>query len=148
MSRLLALSANTFREAIRDRILYSLLFFAGLVLLGSLAVEHITLGDQEKVVRSFAFGAIRFVGILIALFLGVSLVHKELERKTIYTIASKPIPRGSFLVGKYLGLMSVLALEIIVMALLYIGLTSLAQGLPGVSFWIGLLLLMMALIRW
>ena len=145
MSRLLALSANTFREAIRDRILYSLLFFAGLVLLGSLAVEHITLGDQEKVVRSFAFGAIRFFGILIALFLGVSLVHKELERKTIYTIASKPIPRGSFLIGKYLGLMAVLALEIIVMAFLYIGLTSLAQGLPGMSFWSGMLLLMMEL---
>ena len=145
MKRLYALSSNTFREAIRDRILYSLLFFAALVLLGSLAMEHISLGDREKVVRSFAFGAIRFFGILIALFLGVSLVHKELERKTIYTIISKPIPRGSFLIGKYLGLMTVLALEVFVMALLYIGLTGITQALPTLPFWSALLLLMLEL---
>jgi len=145
MNRLLALSSNTFREAIRDRILYSLLFFAVLVILGSLATEHISLGDREKVVRSFAFGAVRFFGILIALFLGVSLVHKELERKTIYTIASKPIPRGTFLVGKYLGLMAVLALEVLIMAVLYLGLTGLTQGLPSLPFWTAVLLLLLEL---
>lgn len=145
MNRLLALSSNTFREAIRDRILYSLLFFAALVLFGSLAMEHISLGDREKVVRSFAFGSIRFFGILIALFLGVSLVHKELERKTIYTIASKPIPRGSFLIGKYLGLMAVLALEVLIMAILYLGLTALTQGLPGLPFWTAVVMLMLEL---
>jgi ABC-type transport system involved in multi-copper enzyme maturation permease subunit len=145
MNRLLALSSNTFREAIRDRILYSLLFFAALVLLGSLAMEQISLGDREKVVRSFAFGAIRFFGILIALFLGVSLVHKELERKTIYTIASKPIHRGTFLVGKYLGLMAVLALEVLIMAVLYLGLTGLTQGMPTLPFWTAILMLMLEL---
>ena len=140
-----ALAANTFREAVRDRVLYSLLFFAVLVLMASLAVENITIGDQEKVVRSFAYGAIRLFGAMIALFLGVSLVYKELERKTIYTIVSKPIPRWLFLFGKYLGLMAVLVLEILAMAALYAILMSLTQGAPGAPFYTALLMLVVEL---
>jgi len=141
MQRIRALALNTFRESIRDRILYSLLFFAALVLMASLAVENITIGDQEKVVRSFAFGGIRFFGVLIALFLGVGLVYKELERKTIYTILSKPIPRWLFILGKYTGLMAVLAVEIAVMALLYVLLIGLTQGAPPASFYMAILML-------
>ena len=145
MTRLRALASNTFKEAIRDRVLYSLLFFAVLVLMGSLAVENITIGDQEKVVRSFAFGAMRFFSALMALFLGVGLVYKELERKTIYTIASKPIPRWLFLMGKFTGLMAVLAVLLGAMALLYVLLMGLSQGMPAHSFYIALLLLFVEL---
>ena len=145
MTRLLALASNTFKEAIRDRVLYSLLFFAVLVLVGSLAVENITIGDQEKVVRSFAFGAMRFFSAIMALFLGVGLVYKELERKTIYTIASKPIPRWLFLMGKFTGLMAVLAVQLGAMALLYVLLMGLSQGLPSESFYSALFLLFVEL---
>ena len=145
MSRLLALAANTFREAIRDRILVSILFFAVLILMVSLATSEITIGDGDKVVRSVAQGAIRLVGSGIALFLGVGLVYKELERKTIYTIASKPIPRWLFLLGKYLGLMGVLAIQIALMALVYVLLMWAQQGFPQSSVFVSWYMLLLEL---
>lgn len=151
MSRLLALALNTFREAVRDRVLYSILFFGVGVILLSLAMEEITIGDQAKVVRSVGQGAIDLFGSLIAMFLGVSLVWKELDKKTIYTILSKPIPRWMFIVGKYLGLMLTLTVEVAVLLAIYCGLMVAVQGFPpGVVFVsTGMLLLeLMLLCAW
>jgi len=145
MNRLLAIASNTFRETIRDKILYSIIFFAFIVILGSVAMEEITIGDQDKVVRSMAQGAIRLFGSVIALFLGVGLVYKELERKTIYTIASKPIPRWIFVLGKYTGLLWVLALELALMALLYTVMMWSRQGAPHSSVYISWVMLYMEL---
>ncbi len=138
MRRLLAIAHNTWREAIRDRILYSILFFAALIIAASVLMQEITIGDADKVVRSVALGAIRFFGSVIALFLGIGLVWKELERKTIYTIASKPIPRWLFILGKYLGLMGVILTNLALMSVLYAVVIGLQQGLPGVSVWVSL----------
>ncbi len=147
-SQLFALATNTFREAIRDRILYSLLFFAGLLLLVALAMQEFTIGDQDKVVRSAALGAIRLFGSVISIFLGIGLVYKEIERKTIYTIASKPLSRWLFVLGKYLGLMGVIAVQLMLMALLYVVLLTVQQGFPqsGVFLSWGLLYLELALL--
>ncbi|MCP4809929.1 MAG: ABC transporter permease subunit [Proteobacteria bacterium] len=131
MKRLFAIAHNTFRETIRDRILTALLFFGVLVLLTSVAMEEVTIGDADHVVRSVALGAIRVFGSIIAMFLGIGLVYKELERKTIYTIASKPIPRWIFVVGKYLGLMAVVSVMVLLMALVYMVVMTLQQGFPG-----------------
>lgn len=131
MKRLLAIAGNTFRETMRDRILFSLLFFAALVLLTSAAMEQITIGDAEHVVRSVALGSIRVFGSVVAIFLGIGLVYKELEKKTIYTIASKPIPRWIFVLGKYTGLMAVIAALIAMMVVLYFGVVTIQQGFPG-----------------
>ena len=91
MLRLMALARNTFREAVRDRVLYSILFFAIGVIGLSLVMQEITVGDREKVVRSVAQGAIAAFGSLIAIFLGISLVFKEVERKTVsYTHLTLP----------------------------------------------------------
>jgi len=143
--RLTAIATNTFREAIRDRVLYSILFFAVGVLVLSLAVSEITIGDGEKVVRSFAQGAIRLFASGIALFLGVGLVYKELERKTIYTIASKPISRGLFLLGKYAGLMAVLAVELMLLGIFYTVLITIQQGVPAGSVYVSWFLLYLEL---
>ena len=137
MSQILAIAQNTFRETVRDRILYSLLFFAALVLVASLVMQEITIGDQDKVVRSVAQAAISLFASMMAMFLGIGLVYKELERKTIYTIASKPLKRWRFLLGKYLGLLVVLAVEVALMALLYCLVIGLQQGLPGPEVFIG-----------
>jgi len=145
MNRLIAIATNTFREAIRDRILYSILFFAALVLVTSLAMREITIGDQDKVVRSVALGAIRLFGSIISIFLGIGLVYKELERKTIYTIASKPIPRWLFILGKYAGLMGVIAVELALMGGLYVVLMSTQQGFPEASVFISWIMLYMEL---
>ena len=151
MSRLVALAVNTFREAVRDRILYSILFFGVGVIVFSLALEEITIGDQAKVVRSVGQGAIDLFGSVIAMFLGVSLVWKELDKKTIYTILSKPIPRWMFILGKYLGLMLTLTVEVLVLLAIYCGLMVAVQTFPpGVVFVsVGMLLLeLMLLTAW
>lgn len=136
MRQLFAIAANTFRESIRDRILYSLVFFALFVLLMSLGVKEITIGDQAKVVRSVALGSIRIFGSVVSIFLGIGLVYKEIERKTIYTIASKPIPRWLFILGKYVGQMGVIAALLALMGTAYVVLIATQQGFPSASVFI------------
>ena len=115
MSRIWAIAANTQREAIRNRILYALLFFALIPIAASTLLGHLTVGEYTKIVMDVGLAAIAIFGILIAIFVGIGLVNKEIERKTIYTIASKPVSRVSFIVGKYLGLLMVLALLVALM---------------------------------
>ena len=140
-----ALALNTFREAVRDRVLYSILFFAGGVILLSLLLQEVTIGDQAKVVRSIGQGSIDLFGSLIAIFLGVSLVWKELDRRTIYTLLSKPLPRGVFLVGKYLGLLLTLLVELGILLAVYTGLMVAQQGFPPVVVFVSVGLLMVEL---
>jgi len=151
MNRVLAIALNTHREAIRDRVLYSLLFFGCIVLVASLVTREITIGDEDKMVRGTAMGAISAFSSVMAMFLGVSLVWKELERRTIYTLASKPIPRWMFVLGKYFGLMMTLGVSLLIMAALYVLILGLGQGLPVVSFYffLGMLFLeLMLLTAW
>jgi ABC-type transport system involved in multi-copper enzyme maturation permease subunit len=145
MSRLMALATNTFREAVRDKVLYSILFFAVGGVIMSLALEQVTIGDQDKVVRSVAQGAIDLFGAIIAMFLGISLVWKELDKKTIYTIITKPIPRWMFVLGKYLGLMMTLAVEIFVLMVVYTLLMVVQQGFPPPVVWVATAMLMVEL---
>ena len=115
MIRVWAITANTFREAIRDKILYTLLFFALLMIGAALFLADLTIGEYEKILKDMGLAAINLFGVLISVFLGIGLVYKEIERKTIYTIASKPVRRWEFLLGKYLGLVGTLALEVSLM---------------------------------
>lgn len=145
MRRLSAIATNTFREAVRDRVLYSILFFAVAVLGMSLVAREITIGEQAKVVRSVAQGAIDVFGAVIAMFLGVSLVWKELDRKTVYTVLSKPIPRWTFVVGKYLGLMLTLAVEVGILAVAYGVFLGVQEGPPAPVVWVSLGMLIVEL---
>jgi len=112
-----AIALNTFREAIRDKILYALLFFALLMIGASVLVAELAVGEYEKILRDLGLAAINIFGVAIAVFVGIGLVYKEIERKTIYTIASKPIARWQFVSGKYLGLSGTLALEVAIMGI-------------------------------
>ncbi len=145
MSQMLAVAVNTFREAVRDKVLHSILFFAVLLLVVSLGMQEITIGDQAKVVRGVALGGISLMGGLIAIFLGVGLVWKEIERKTIYTLASKPVARWRLLLGKYLGLWLTLAAEVGILALLYTVVIGSQQGLPSMDVYVAIGMLMMGL---
>jgi len=104
MKAVVAIALNTFREAIRDRILYLLLVFALLMIASSRVVGILTVGDQDKIIKDVGLAAIGLFGVLTAIFVGVGLVFKEIERRTIYTIVTKPIHRHQFIFGKYLGL--------------------------------------------
>lgn len=145
MSRIWALAVNTFREAVRDKIWLSILFFAiGAVFL-SLALKEITIGDQAKVVRSVAQGGIDFFSAVIAMFLGISLVWKELDKKTIYTILSKPIPRWMFLLGKYSGLMMTVVVAVFSLTLIYVLLMTFQQDFPPLILFVSILMLVVEL---
>jgi len=104
MGRVYAIAINTFREAVRDRVLYGVLGFASAVLLFTLALGELSLDQQRRVVYDVGFASISLFSVIVAVFLGSSLLYKEIERKTLYVILPKPIRRHEFLLGKYLGI--------------------------------------------
>lgn len=113
--RILSIALNTFRENLREKLLYNLLFFALLMIGSSILLSRITLGDYHRLILDLGLASINLFGVLIAIFVGIGLVSKEVDRKTIYTIVSKPIPRYAFLVGKYCGLVITLLANTVVM---------------------------------
>ncbi|MGC2423078.1 MAG: ABC transporter permease [Nitrospirota bacterium] len=114
-----AIAINTFKEVIRDKIFYSLVFFAILLLGASVLLSTLTLGEQSKIIEDLSLSGIEIFGVIIAIFVGIGLVNKELEKKTIYTIISKPIKRWQFLLGKFLGLALTLLSYVAVMTVCY-----------------------------
>lgn len=114
--KILTIAINTFREAVRDRILYSLLIFALFMIGSSTFISTLSVGEQIKIIKDMGLSMISIFGTLIAIFVGIGLVYKELEKRTIYTIISKPITRYQFLLGKYCGLVLTLMVEVAIMA--------------------------------
>ncbi|MFH0926732.1 MAG: ABC transporter permease [bacterium] len=116
-SKIWAIMINTFKEAIRDRILYNLLIFALIMILSSIFIGDLTIGDQLKIIKDMGLACISIFGVLIAIFVGIGLVYKEISKKTIYTIIAKPIRRYQFLIGKYLGLMLTILVNVVIMSI-------------------------------
>lgn len=116
MSRIWSVAHNTFIEAVRDRVLYSLILFAFLMILSSLILASISAEQYNKIVKDLGLTAISLIGIMISVFLGMGLVYKEIEKKTVYNIFSKPIRRYEFVFGKYLGLAFTLLVNTLAMA--------------------------------
>ncbi|HVG32384.1 MAG TPA: ABC transporter permease [Pyrinomonadaceae bacterium] len=127
VGRMLTIARNAFREAVRDRVLYNLVLFVLGLTVVSIFVGELSAGQEAKIIVDLGLSAMLLFGTFIAIFVGVGLVYKEIERRTVYAIFSKPVGRGEFLVGKYLGLCLTLALNVAVMglgislALLYVG---------------------------
>ena len=113
--RLLTIARNAFREAVRDRVLYNLVLFALLLMAGAIFLSELSAAQESKIIVDMGLSAMLLFGAFIAIFVGVGLVYKEIERRTIYAIFSKPVGRGEFLLGKYLGLCLTLALNVLVM---------------------------------
>lgn len=113
--RILAISLNTFREAVRDRVLYNLVIFVLLLTAGAIFVGELSAGEEAKVIIDLGLSASLLFGAFISIFVGVGLVYKEIERRTVYAIFSKPVARGEFLVGKYFGLCLTLLVNVLVM---------------------------------
>jgi ABC-type transport system involved in multi-copper enzyme maturation permease subunit len=114
--RITAIARNAFREAVRDRVLYNLVVFALLITAASIFIGELSGGQERKVIVDLGLSAMLLFGVFIAIFVGVGLVYKEIERRTIYAVFSKPVGRGEFLVGKYLGLCLTLLVNVLVMA--------------------------------
>jgi ABC-type transport system involved in multi-copper enzyme maturation permease subunit len=116
MHKIIAIAQNTFKEAIRQKILYALIFFTILLFCASYFLAQLSIGDAaSKIVKDMSLASIYFMGVFIALSMGIGLVFKEIDRKTIYTILSKPVSRMEFLVGKFFGLIFTVGVEIALM---------------------------------
>ncbi len=113
---LTAIAGNTVREALRNRVLYTLVFFAVLLIGSGVLLATLSYVERERILQDVGLEAIRFFGATIAIFVGVGLIHKEVERRTVYTILSKPVSRGEFILGKYAGLVATVWLQVTVMA--------------------------------
>ncbi len=116
------IARNTFKEAVRDRVLYLLLFFAALAIGLSRVLAVLTVGDRIKVVKDVGLASISLFGALMAILIGTGLVYKEIERRTIFTLLSKPIRRAEFILGKFLGLVLVLLVMAGLMSLIFLAL--------------------------
>ena len=115
MTVIAAIARNTFREALRDRILYLFLGFAILILLGSKLFGLLTVGDEGKVIKDLGLAGIQFFSMLIAVMMSVLLISREVDSRTVFNILAKPVERWQFLLGKYLGLMATVAVNLALM---------------------------------
>lgn len=118
MRKIFTVAHNTFTESIRDRVLYSLIFFALIMIASSLVLSTISAEQHNKIVKDFGLTAISIFGILLSIFLGIGLVYKEIEKKTVYNIFSKPLERYQFIIGKYLGLSLTILIITLAMSLI------------------------------
>ena len=132
-----SIAKNTFREAVRDRVLYNLVVFVLLITASAIFLGELTAGQEARTIVNLGLSAMLLFGVFIAIFVGVGLVSKEIEKRTLYTIFSKPIGRGVFIVGKYLGLCLTIFINMLVMgigvslAILYVGGGNLAFSIWG-----------------
>ena len=133
MSQVLAIAQNTFREAVRNRIFAALIFFALCMLGITMAMSSASLHEEVRLMKDVGLFLTSSASVFIAIFTGVNLVYKELERKTIYTIMSKPIHRAQFLAGKYLGLAVTMAILVVFMGAVLSGLLFLVGGKPDLA---------------
>ncbi|MGH9734167.1 MAG: ABC transporter permease [Candidatus Acidiferrales bacterium] len=120
-------AVNTFREAVRDRVLYNLVFFGLLMIGAAILMGQISIGIQRLVIINLGLSAISIIGLIMAVFIGVGLVYKEIEKRTLYTLLARPVKRWQFLVGKYGGLLLTLLVNTSFMTL----------GLAVALYWVG-----------
>jgi len=140
-----AIAINTFKEAIRDRILYLLLFFAAVCIIFSRLLAVLTVGDRAKIITDVGLASLSLFGVLMAILIGTGLVYKEIDKRTVYTLLSKPIQRYQFLLGKYLGLLLTLFVMLVLMALIFLVLILLQHYPVGGSFFIAILFIFVEL---
>jgi ABC-type transport system involved in multi-copper enzyme maturation permease subunit len=134
MTHIGAVAVNTFREAVRDRVLYNLLFFALLMIAAAILVGQISIGIEQVVIVSLGLSAISFIGLLIAIFIGVGLVYKEMDKRTLYALLAKPVRRWEFVLGKYAGLVLTLTVNAAAMAVaLFLAMLYVKHTVPGGS---------------
>jgi len=117
LNRLIAVAANTFRETVRERVLYNLVFFAILMTLSGLLLGELSIRQDEKIIKDIGLAAMDIFGTLIAIFIGVGLVSKEIERRSLYPLLAKPLNRDELFLGKFVGLGFTLLVNLGTMAL-------------------------------
>src|SRR5688500_11523259 len=134
MKVILTIARNTFKEVLRDKVFYNLFVFALLMIGSALLLGTLTIGEQSKIIKDIGLASIDLFGVLIAIFVGVGLISKEIDKRTIYTIIAKPVHRYQFLLGRFAGLVFMMWVNTAVMlvafcVILVVGGTSPDSGL-------------------
>ena len=133
MSATLAIAVNVFRESVRDKVFYNLVLFAILLIGASYLIGQLTAGQDVKIIKDLGLAATSLFGLFIAVFIGIGLVSKEVERRSIYSLLAKPVRRSQLVVGKYAGLVLTLIVNVAVMAVaLYAVLAFMRRGIDPV----------------
>jgi Cu-processing system permease protein len=128
---------NTFREAVRDRVLYNLVAFALLISAAAVLVGEISIDIERLVVVNLGLTAVSLFGIVIAIFIGIGLVSKEIEKRTLYTVLSRPVRRSEFVIGKFFGLTGTLVVNTLCMALgVFLALLYVAHKFEKADAWV------------
>ena len=117
LGRVRTIALNTFRESVRDRVLYNLILFVLILVAASVFVSDLSLDMESQFTAALGLSAMLVFGALIAIFIGVGLVYKEIDKRTIYNLLSKPVHRHEFIIGKYAGLCLTLLVNTAVMVL-------------------------------
>src|SRR5579862_5412478 len=117
MKAIAAIAVNVFRESVRDKVLYNLVVFAILLIGASYLLGQLTAGQDVKIIKDLGLSATSIFGLFIAVFIGIGLVSKEVERRSVYSLLPKPIHRYQLLLGKYIGLGMTLAVNLAAMTL-------------------------------
>jgi ABC-type transport system involved in multi-copper enzyme maturation permease subunit len=135
--RIRCIAANTFREAIRDRVLYNLIAFALLLTGAAILVGQISIDIERLVVLNLGLTAVSIFGVVIAIFVGIGLVSKEIEKRTLYTVLSRPVRRWEFIVGKFFGLAATLVVNTFFMAIgVFLALLFVSHKLQKPDSWV------------
>ena len=127
--RIATIATNTVREAVRNKLLYALLLFAILLIVSGVVLSALSYVESERILQDIGLAAMRLFGVAIAIFVGVGLIHKEVDRRTVYTILSKPLSRAEFLLGKYFGLVLTIWMQMGIMVVAFSA-VSLGMGAP------------------
>ena len=131
----LLVATHVFRDSIRDKILYSIVAFAVLLMASSFLIGELTAGQDIKIIKDLGLAAMSLFGLFIAIFIGVGLVAREIERRSIYAVLAKPVRRHEFIIGKYLGLVATLGANLAIMVVAYYAvLEYMALVLPPEAF--------------
>jgi ABC-type transport system involved in multi-copper enzyme maturation permease subunit len=134
-ARIASIAYNTFREAVRDRVLYNLIAFAVLLSAAAIFIGQISIEIERLVVVNLGLTAVSLFGVIIAIFVGIGLVSKEIEKRTLYTVLSRPVRRWEFIVGKFFGLAGTLVVNTFFMAIGVFGaLLYVAHRFSGADF--------------
>ncbi len=129
LQRIWPIATNTVREAIRHRLLYTLLFFAVTMIGFAVLIASLSYVEGERIIQDIGLASIRLFSVGIAIFVGIGLIHGEVDRRTIYTILAKPVTRAEFLLGKFAGLLLTVWLQLLLMGLAFVS-VSLMVGAP------------------
>src|SRR5688572_8248629 len=115
-------AVHVFKESVRDKVLYNLVLFAGLLMASSFLIGQLTAGQDVKIIKDVGLASISIFGLFIAIFIGIGLVSKEVEKRSIYALLAKPLRRQELIAGKFAGLALTLAINIAIMSAVFFAL--------------------------